>query len=72
MENIKNLFSNNIAGIIGIIFICGTLYAKISFIQDHQKTLEARLDKKIKVINDLNERLIEAEKEIAILKNCGK
>jgi len=54
----------NIIWIIGIIFTMGIAYSQIAQLSDDMVVLEARLEKKIKIINESEDRIVELEKEI--------
>jgi hypothetical protein len=60
----------NIIWIIGIIFTMGIAYSQIGQLEEDIQVLERRLEKKIKVINENDDRIIELEKEIAKLNGC--
>ncbi len=60
----------NIIWIIGIIFTMGIAYSQIGQLDEDIKVLEQRLEKKIKVINENEDRIVELEKEIAKIKSC--
>ena len=60
----------NIIWIIGIIFTLGIAYSQISQLGVDIIVLEKRLDKKIKIINECEDRIVELEKELATIKNC--
>jgi hypothetical protein len=60
----------NIIWIVGIIFTMGTAYSNISHLEEHILTVEKRLEKKIKVLNECEDKIIDLEKEIATLKGC--
>jgi len=60
----------NFIWIIGIIFTMGIAYSQIGQLDEDIKVLEQRLEKKIKVINENEDRIVELEKEIAKLKSC--
>jgi len=60
----------NIIWIIGIIFTMGIAYSQIGQLEEDIEVLERRLEKKIKVINENDDRIIELEKEIAKLNGC--
>ena len=60
----------NIIWIVGIIFTMGTAYSNISHLEEHILTVEKRLEKKIKVLNECEDKIINLEKEIATLKGC--
>ena len=60
----------NIIWIIGIIFTMGIAYSQIGLLDEDIKVLEQRLEKKIKIINENEDRIVELEKELAKLKSC--
>ena len=60
----------NIIWIIGIIFTMGIAYSQIGQLDEDIKILEQRLEKKIKIINENEDRIVELEKELAKLKSC--
>ena len=60
----------NIIWIIGIIFTMGIAYSQIGQLDEDIKVLEQRLEKKIKIINENDDRIVELEKELAKLKSC--
>ena len=60
----------NIIWMIGIIFTMGIAYSQIGQLDEDIKVLEQRLEKKIKVINENEDRIIELEKDLARLKAC--
>tara|TARA_R110002020_G_scaffold154529_6_gene334417 strand:- start:737 stop:964 length:228 start_codon:yes stop_codon:yes gene_type:complete len=60
----------NIIWIVGIIFTMGTAYSQIAQLDEDIKVLEQRLEKKIKIINECEDRIVELEKDIATYKNC--
>tara|TARA_R100000329_G_scaffold149765_1_gene141070 strand:- start:858 stop:1082 length:225 start_codon:yes stop_codon:yes gene_type:complete len=60
----------NIIWIIGIIFTMGIAYSQIEQLGEDIKVLENRLEKKIKIINENEDRIVELEKELAKLNNC--
>tara|TARA_R110001606_G_C15268376_1_gene639227 strand:- start:723 stop:941 length:219 start_codon:yes stop_codon:yes gene_type:complete len=59
----------NIIWVIGIIFMAGTVFANISQLGKDILILDQRLEKKIKIINECEDRIIELEKELAKI-NC--
>ena len=61
----------NIIWVVGIIFSMGMAYSQIGQIDENIKVLEQRLDKKIKLLNECEDRIIELEKEINTIKNCN-
>jgi CII-binding regulator of phage lambda lysogenization HflD len=60
----------NIIWIVGIIFTMGTAYSNISHLEEHILTVEKRLEKKIKVLNECEDKIIDLEKELATFKSC--
>jgi CII-binding regulator of phage lambda lysogenization HflD len=58
----------NIIWIIGIIFTMGIAYSQIGQLEEDIIVLERRLEKKIKVINELDEKINKLELETAKLK----
>ena len=68
----KNLEVNvgNIIWIVGVIFTMGVAYSQIGQLEEDINVLEQRLEKKIKIINENDDRINELEKEIAAMKSC--
>jgi energy-converting hydrogenase Eha subunit H len=68
----KNLEVNvgNIIWIVGVIFTMGVAYSQIGQLEEDIKVLEQRLEKKIKIINENDDKINELEKEIAAMKSC--
>ncbi len=60
----------NIIWIVGIIFTMGIAYSQIAQLDEDIIVLEKRLEKKIKMINECEDRIVELEKELATIKNC--
>ena len=60
----------NIIWIMGVIFTMGVAYSQIGQLEEDIKVLEQRLEKKIKIINENEDRIIDLEKEIVSIKNC--
>ena len=60
----------NIIWIIGIIFTMGIAYSQIGQLDEDIQVLEQRLEKKIKIINENDDRINELEKELAGMKGC--
>ncbi len=60
----------NIIWVIGIIFTMGIAYSQIGQLGEDIVVIEKRLEKKIKVINENEDRIVELEKELATYKNC--
>ena len=48
----------------------GIAYSQIGQLDEDIKVLDQRLEKKIKVINESEDRIVELEKEIAKIKSC--
>jgi len=60
----------NIIWIIGIIFTMGMAYSQIAQLGEDIEILDRRLEKKIKIINENEDRIVELEKELAKLEGC--
>ncbi len=60
----------NIIWIIGIIFTMGIAYSQINQLGEDLRVLDARLEKKIKVINECEDRIVGLEKELIGVKKC--
>jgi len=60
----------NIIWIVGIIFTMGIAYSQIAQLDEDILVLEKRLEKKIKIINECEDRIVEIEKELATIKSC--
>jgi len=60
----------NIIWIVGIIFTMGIAYSQIAELDEDIIVLDKRLEKKIKIINECEDRIVELEKEIARLNTC--
>jgi flagellar biosynthesis chaperone FliJ len=60
----QNYLKNNMAHIITLIFLAGMAYAEFRIMQMEIETIEQRLDKKIKIINELEERIDNLEDKI--------
>jgi|TARA_R110001592_G_scaffold234108_2_gene491711 hypothetical protein len=58
----KDYLKDNMVHIIALVFLAGMAYAEFKIMQMEIDTIEDRLDKKIKIINELEERIIELEK----------
>ena len=69
----KNLEVNvgNIIWIVGVIFTMGVAYSQIGQLEEDIKVLEQRLEKKIKIINENDDKINELEKEITAIKSCN-
>jgi len=61
----------NIIWIIGIIFTMGMAYSQIAQLGEDIEILDRRLEKKIKIINENEDRIVDLEKEIAKLEGCN-
>lgn len=65
--SLNKLIANNwslVVGILMTIFTAGTIFAQFTALQVELSTVHERLDKKIKVINELEDRIINIEKEL--------
>lgn len=62
----------NIIWIIGIIFTMGVAYSQIAQLEEDLVVLENRLEKKIKILNENEDRIVEIEKELAKINSCKK
>ena len=60
----------NIIWIVGVIFTMGVAYSQIGQLEEDIKVLEQRLEKKIKIINENDDKINELEKELAGM-NCN-
>tara|TARA_R110001632_G_scaffold128472_2_gene242415 strand:- start:18 stop:236 length:219 start_codon:yes stop_codon:yes gene_type:complete len=60
----------NIIWIIGIIFTMGIAYSQIGQLEEDIAVLEQRLEKKIKVINETDDKISKLEIELAKLNGC--
>ena len=60
----------NIIWIVGIIFTMGVAYSQIAQLEEDLIVLNNRLDKKIKILNESQKRIVELEIEIATIKSC--
>ena len=61
----------NIIWIIGIIFTIGVAYSQIAQLEEDLVVLENRLEKKIKILNENEDRIVEIEKELAKINSCN-
>ena len=61
----------NIIWIIGIIFTMGVAYSQIAQLEEDLEVLENRLEKKIKILNENEDRIVEIEKELAKINSCN-
>ncbi len=65
--NLNKFLANNWSIVIGLlagIFTAGTIFAQFTALQVELTTVHERLDKKIKVINELEDRIVGIEKEL--------
>jgi hypothetical protein len=60
----------NIIWIIGIIFTMGIAYSQINQLGEDLRVLDSRLEKKIKVINECEDRIVDLEKELIGVQKC--
>lgn len=66
-SNINKFLSNNwsiVVGLLAAIFTAGTLFSEFTALKTELTTVHERLDKKIKVINELEDRIVDIEKEL--------
>ena len=64
---INKFLSNNwsiVVGLLAAIFTAGTLFSEFAALKTELSTVHERLDKKIKVINELEDRIVDIEKEL--------
>jgi uncharacterized membrane protein len=65
--NINKLIADNwsiIVGLLFAIFTAGSIFTQFTSLQSELTTVHERLDKKIKVINELEDRIVDIEKEL--------
>ena len=65
--NLNKFLANNwsiVVGLLAFIFTAGTIFAQFTALQAELTTVHDRLDKKIKVINELEDRIVDIEKEL--------
>jgi len=48
----------------------GVAYSQIAQLEEDLQVLENRLEKKIKILNENEDRIVEIEKELATIKSC--
>ena len=70
MKKDFTLSIGNIIWIMGVIFSMGIAYSQIVQLGEDISVLERRLEKKIKVINENEDRINELEKELAKIEGC--
>jgi hypothetical protein len=58
----QNYLKDNITSIILVIFAAGGLYSEFRMMRAQLETIEQRLDKKIKMINEHDKRIYKLEK----------
>lgn len=66
-SNINKFLSNNwsiVVGLLAAIFTAGTLFSEFTALKSELTMVHERLDKKIKVINELEDRIVDIEKEL--------
>lgn len=66
-NSINKFLSNNwsiVVGLLAAIFTAGTLFSEFTALKNELSTVHERLDKKIKVINELEDRIVDIEKEL--------
>ena len=65
--NVNKFLANNwsiVVGLLAAIFTAGSIFAEFTALKQELTTVHERLDKKIKVINELEDRIIDIEKEL--------
>ena len=65
--NLNKLTVDNwsiVVGLLVAIFTAGTIFAQFTALQVELTSVHDRLDKKIKVINELEDRIVDIEKEL--------
>tara|TARA_B000000475_G_C15933447_1_gene421776 strand:- start:746 stop:997 length:252 start_codon:yes stop_codon:yes gene_type:complete len=66
-NSINKFLSNNwsiVVGLLAAIFTAGTLFSEFTALKSELTMVHERLDKKIKVINELEDRIVDIEKEL--------
>jgi len=58
----QNYLKENITNIIIVIFLAGGIYSEFRLMQVQLTTIESRLDKKIKILNEIDKRLDKLER----------
>jgi len=67
MSEVNNFLQKNwsiVIWLVAAVFAAGSIYAEFTAIKSQLSSIEDRLDKKIKVINSLEQRIINLEKEV--------
>jgi len=65
--NVNKFLANNwsiVVGVLAAIFTAGSIFAEFTALKSELTTVHERLDKKIKVINELEDRIVDIEKEL--------
>ena len=65
--NVNKFLANNwsiVVGLLAAIFTAGSIFAEFTALKQELTTVHERLDKKIKVINELEDRIVDIEKEL--------
>tara|TARA_B110000037_G_C16854071_1_gene397127 strand:- start:311 stop:565 length:255 start_codon:yes stop_codon:yes gene_type:complete len=65
--NLNKLIVDNwsiVVGLLVAIFTAGTIFAQFTALQVELTIVHDRLDKKIRVINELEDRIVDIEKEL--------
>ena len=65
--NLNKLIVDNwsiVVGLLVAIFTAGTIFAQFTALQVELTNVHDRLDKKIRVINELEDRIVDIEKEL--------
>lgn len=65
--NLNKFLTNNwsiVVGLLAAIFTAGTLFSEFTALKSELTIVHERLDKKIKVINELEDRIVDIEKEM--------
>ena len=70
MQKDFTIYIGNIIWVIGIIFTMGIAYSQIGQLGEDIDVLEKRLEKKIKIINECEDRIVDLEKDLATFKGC--
>jgi uncharacterized Fe-S cluster-containing MiaB family protein len=65
--NFNKLLADNWSIVVGLllaIFTAGSIFSQFTVLQSELSSVHERLDKKIKVINELEDRIVDIEKEL--------